>query len=57
MTYTVAKVWSECNIVRRRIAQDVRLNATVLQTAMASILSKKGGKQLKELLENLDDGG
>jgi hypothetical protein len=49
-------VWSEAQIVKQRDAAKAKLDAVILQTAILSVLSKKGGNAFKEVVENLDDG-
>jgi len=53
--YPLAVLWSEARIVRQRRADRMRIETTLLQTAMSSILSKQGGRVLKRLLKKLDE--
>lgn len=55
--YPVAVVWSECRIVREREARRAQANAVIMQTTIASLFSKEGGKALEKLLKGLDDVG
>jgi len=55
--YPVAVVWSETRIVRERIAQRAQTDAVVMQTVIASMFSKEGGKVLQKLLEGMSDVG
>jgi hypothetical protein len=53
--YPLAYVWSETRLVRQRIAQRVQQDAVITQTAIVSVLSKKGGQQFKNLMKTLKD--
>jgi len=55
--YPVAVVWSEARLVRERIAQRAQTDAVVMQTVIASMFSKEGGKALQKLLEGMSDVG
>jgi hypothetical protein len=55
--YPVAVVWSESRIVRQRKSQDTREAAVIMQTVLGSILSKEAAKELKNLLQGMDDVG
>lgn len=56
-SYPVAVVWSETRIVRERQVRRTQDEAVVMQTVIASMFSKEGGKALKELLQRMDDVG
>ncbi len=53
--YPVAVVWSEARIVRQRQSAKTKLDAAVMQMIVSSVFSKKAGKQLENLLAELDD--
>ena len=55
--YPVAVVWSEARLFRERIAQRAQTDAVVMQTVIASMFSKEGGKALQKLLEGMSDVG
>lgn len=55
--YPVAVVWSEARIVRQRQSREAQVNAVVMQTVIASMFSKEGGKALRKLLREMDDVG
>lgn len=52
-SYPVAVVWSEVTIVRERAADRRSRDTAVTQLTLATMFSKKAGKQLKELLEKV----
>jgi hypothetical protein len=49
----LATLWTEADIARQRIADRIASEATILQTAMASIVSKKGGSAFEKALKVL----
>lgn len=53
--YPIAVVWSEARIVRQRNASRTKVEAVTMQAVIASILSKQGGKLLKETLARMDE--
>jgi hypothetical protein len=57
--YPLAVVWAEARSARRRWVNRVEIDASVMQGVVASVLSKKGAKQLKDTLKKLreSDGG
>lgn len=57
LAYPVAVVWSECRIVRERHAIRAQADAVIMQTVIASMFSKEGGKALEKLLQRMDDVG
>lgn len=54
--YPVARVWEETRMVVRRQNLMLASGATLLQGAIASLLSKEAGETLKKTLEGLTDG-
>jgi hypothetical protein len=53
--YTLAHLWSEVRLVKRRINGKTKLDAVILQSVATSILdSKAGGRMLRKLLKRLD---
>jgi hypothetical protein len=54
--YPIAVVWSEARIVRQRLVDRRRNYALDMQTVIASVLSKEGGKRLSKHLKEMDDG-
>lgn len=54
--YPVARVWEETRMVVRRQNLMLASGATLLQGAIASLLSKEAGETLKNTLEGLTDG-
>lgn len=57
--YPFGRVWNEARTARRRMVNRVEIDAMVMQGVVASVLSKKGAKQLRDTLKRLreDDGG
>lgn len=55
--YSVAEVWSESRIIRQRQARKAQADAVVMQTVIASMFSKEGGKALEKVLKGMDDVG
>ena len=55
--YPVAYVWSETRIIRERHARRAQADAVVMQTVIASLFSKEGGKALTKLLQGMNDVG
>jgi hypothetical protein len=55
--YPVAVAWSEARIVRERHARRAQSDAVVMQTVIASMFSKEGGKAFEQLLRRMEDVG
>jgi hypothetical protein len=49
----LCKLWTEADIVRDRFGDELATEAMVMQTAMGSIVSKKGGKIFEGVLKKL----
>lgn len=52
-TYTIGRVWDECQLVVDRINNRMVTEAVLLQSAVASLLTKEGGKQFSKLTKKL----
>lgn len=44
-------MWNEVAFVRERVNARIKADAVVMQSTIASVLSKEGGQHFKELLE------
>lgn len=50
-------LWEECQLVVERINSLEVTRAILLQSAVGSLISKKGQQAFKKLLKELDKGG
>lgn len=55
-SYTVATIWREANLIRKRIANTMAAEATLLQAALGSVHTNQGGKNFKNLIEDMLNG-
>ena len=53
--YPVPYLWMETQIVRQRVNRDHATQATLLQLAVASIMSKDGGKLFQKRITALTE--
>ena len=53
LNYTVGKVWDEAEIVVERLNRQAVTEAVLIQSAVASLLSKEGGKEFSKLVKRL----
>lgn len=54
--YPVGMVWEEAQIVTQRMNQEEASRTVLMQLAGASLLDKKGAKQLQKVLKELMNG-
>lgn len=52
--YPLGTLWVDAQIVRERQASRRKLDAVAMQVCIASILSKKAGKQFQQFIASLD---
>lgn len=52
----MATIWREANLVRKRIANTMAAEATLLQAALGSVHTNQGGKNFKNLIEDMLNG-
>lgn len=52
--YPLATVWTEAEIVRERFASRRKMDAVIMQMCIASIATKKAGKELQGFLDRLN---
>ena len=55
--YPLARVWSEARTARRRMVNQLETEAVVMQSAIGSVISKKGHDAFKATLKRLREGG
>lgn len=55
MEYPIGKLYEEAEIATARINGQLATTATLFQMAIASIMSKEGGKAFREVVEDLND--
>lgn len=53
MEYTIGQVWDEAEIVVDRVNGEMVTQAVLFQSAVASILSEKAGKEFSKLIKQL----
>lgn len=49
----IGKIWDECQLIVERINNEKVTEAILIQSAVASLLSKEGGKQFSKLVKRL----
>lgn len=52
--YPLATAWTEAEIIRQRQAGRRKLDAAIMQITIASLLSKKAGKQFQQFLNDIE---
>lgn len=55
--YPLPMLWHEVSIARDRIDQRHVTEALLTQSAIMSVLDKKGSENFKKLIKDLSDGG
>jgi hypothetical protein len=56
-SYTIGQVWDEAEIVVERLNRAAVTDAVLIQGAVASLLSKEGGKEFSKLTKMLTGEG
>lgn len=55
--YPIGMVWDEAALVVERRNREHATNATLMQLAVVSVLSKEGRKEFKNVIKRLNDSG
>ena len=55
--YPIGMVWDECQLVVERQNRAHATEATLVQLAVSSILSKDGAKEFRKTLKRLNESG